>query len=456
MPWPVMTKDERAHWDKCFPNKFGFISPLGFSVADESALAHTRYSFLLHLEHLAPQWPLLAILLAELHFLLKDTYGSLRLAQWAQYQVEVGTDTVLDQASANLVGIVRKTETEQPTLPVSSSASKLTQYSRLHIELTVQHTTDWKQLHQEWQSLTASESQNRMAIEWLARYISITTNEIEGVFTLDRSSLHKLVKRGFYINSITGFSLNSRLKKHAKVVDILQNTNSCFKQLRYNPSEYTETLIKNIHSTLLLNDNIHEETDGYSKYYHLVPRGEYRHVFCYAVHDEREREIHYCTADKVPTEMSWYIEQAQLLLSRPELDPFYVSAWLQWAFLFIHPFADGNGRVARMISSIPLMIKKLPPVVVVQDRKAEYFAALFAADQDADLSRLALFLKSEADRAIKYLQQLEPEGQLSPASTAASPTTPESSQSGSSEGSSASISSLGEAIANAELYCSES
>lgn len=57
------------------------------------------------------------------------------------------------------------------------------------------------------------------------------------------------------------------------------------------------------------------------------------------------------------------------------------AAWLQWAFLCIHPFGDGNGRVARIISSVPLVKEGLPPIVVVKSKKDEYFRCLDIADR---------------------------------------------------------------------------
>lgn len=57
-------------------------------------------------------------------------------------------------------------------------------------------------------------------------------------------------------------------------------------------------------------------------------------------------------------------------------DPFRVCAWLQYAYLMIHPFGDGNGRVARIISSIPLLRVGLPPVIVSVESAEAYFEAL--------------------------------------------------------------------------------
>lgn len=105
--------------------------------------------------------------------------------------------------------------------------------------------------------------------------------------------------------------------------------------------------------------------------------------------------------------MEWYFSKAQKILGRTDFDHFYVSAWLPWAFLYIDPFSDANEGVSRRISSFPLVKSKLPPVVIVQVRKTEYFNALFAADQSGDRTPLAAFLKHEADAAISYISSMK-------------------------------------------------
>jgi hypothetical protein len=47
----------------------------------------------------------------------------------------------------------------------------------------------------------------------------------------------------------------------------------------------------------------------------------------------------------------------------------------------IHPFADGNGRLARAIASIFTLRAESIPVMVLFDTRAEYYAALQQADQ---------------------------------------------------------------------------
>jgi hypothetical protein len=56
------------------------------------------------------------------------------------------------------------------------------------------------------------------------------------------------------------------------------------------------------------------------------------------------------------------------------------AAWLHHRFTQIHPFQDGNGRVARAIASLVLVKDGLFPLVVTRDDKPSYLSALEAAD----------------------------------------------------------------------------
>lgn len=72
-----------------------------------------------------------------------------------------------------------------------------------------------------------------------------------------------------------------------------------------------------------------------------------------------------------------------------ELHPLIKSAIFHYEFEFIHPFADGNGRMGRMWHSLLLGKWKelffwLPIEELIQSRQKEYYAALGLADRQAD------------------------------------------------------------------------
>jgi Fic family protein len=52
----------------------------------------------------------------------------------------------------------------------------------------------------------------------------------------------------------------------------------------------------------------------------------------------------------------------------------YVS--LHVSFVRIHPFFDGNGRMARLISNFPLIKSGLPPIIIPKIRRHEYIDSL--------------------------------------------------------------------------------
>lgn len=72
-----------------------------------------------------------------------------------------------------------------------------------------------------------------------------------------------------------------------------------------------------------------------------------------------------------------------------ELHPLIKSAVFHYEFEFIHPFADGNGRMGRMWHNLLLGKWKelffwLPIEELIQSRQKEYYDALGVADKQAD------------------------------------------------------------------------
>jgi len=63
-----------------------------------------------------------------------------------------------------------------------------------------------------------------------------------------------------------------------------------------------------------------------------------------------------------------------------EADLLWLLAKLHHDFVLIHPFDDGNGRVARMLVNYVLMRLGYPPIIVPTERKKDYLTALRLAD----------------------------------------------------------------------------
>ena len=50
--------------------------------------------------------------------------------------------------------------------------------------------------------------------------------------------------------------------------------------------------------------------------------------------------------------------------------------WLHISFVRIHPFWDGNGRMARLIANVPVIRAGFPPIIIPKERRQEYIEAL--------------------------------------------------------------------------------
>ena len=55
-----------------------------------------------------------------------------------------------------------------------------------------------------------------------------------------------------------------------------------------------------------------------------------------------------------------------------------------WSFIHIHPFDDGNGRTARLLSNYALLRNNLPPIVIKSEDRDRYIGGL----QNADVGRI--------------------------------------------------------------------
>ena len=76
--------------------------------------------------------------------------------------------------------------------------------------------------------------------------------------------------------------------------------------------------------------------------------------------------------------------------------PVMQAAYAHYAFVCVHPFADGNGRVSRALASTFLYRNPGVPLVIFADQKGEYLDAL----ESADAGSFSKFTNFIADRAI--------------------------------------------------------
>ena len=74
------------------------------------------------------------------------------------------------------------------------------------------------------------------------------------------------------------------------------------------------------------------------------------------------------------------------------------AAYFHAKFENIHPFADANGRTGRLAANYFLMLHNHPPLIIHEEDRSEYYAALEAWDTRQDLSLLKKFFVLQLEK----------------------------------------------------------
>ena len=88
----------------------------------------------------------------------------------------------------------------------------------------------------------------------------------------------------------------------------------------------------------------------------------------------------YAAPMDVPSRMTKLTEAIRNCTSKEGLTFMAALAITHHEFTLIHPFDDGNGRVARLLTNYVLLKKGLPPLVIPSEKKKDYLNALRQAD----------------------------------------------------------------------------
>ncbi len=96
-------------------------------------------------------------------------------------------------------------------------------------------------------------------------------------------------------------------------------------------------------------------------------------------------ELHrFAEPEETPVLMERWTAKLQRDLTRSEYPLPLFLAESHWSFLRIHPFDDGNGRTARLLTNYVLLRSGLPPMVIKSAERDRYIGAL----QNADVGRM--------------------------------------------------------------------
>lgn len=94
------------------------------------------------------------------------------------------------------------------------------------------------------------------------------------------------------------------------------------------------------------------------------------------VNDKLWQNDTYALPKDVPVLMAEWVSELNRRKPCSPVDAVNDYAFLHANFVRIHPFADGNGRMARLLSNIPLLEEGYPPIVFEYPARQEYLRCL--------------------------------------------------------------------------------
>lgn len=234
-----------------------------------------------------------------------------------------------------------------------------------------------------------SEFTERLGREW-----AIETGIIENLYDIDRGVTQTLIEHGFQAELLEHGSTN---KPREYVLQLLRDQKDTLDGLfDFVKSErrLTTSYIKELHAALLRSQETTEGFDTIGRYVDIpLIKGAWKKQENYPVRNGVKYT--YCPPEQVESEMDRLIDLHSCHV-RDGVPSEVQAAWLHHRFTQIHPFQDGNGRVARALASLILLKDGLFSLVITRDGRKNYIEALEVADKGDPAPLVHVFVKSQS------------------------------------------------------------
>lgn len=229
-------------------------------------------------------------------------------------------------------------------------------------------------LHQQIESLRPiSPEQEQRILQKYRLDWNYHSNAIEG------NSLTYGETRAFLMHGLT--AKGKPLKDHLDIRGHNEAINFLYQMIK-EENEITESDIRSLHKIILVEPyEVDTQTNEGIPAKKRIQIGVYKtsanHVLT------KTGEIHYyATPEETPILMGELMETYRQNKSNPKVHPFILAAYFHYRLTAIHPFDDGNGRMARLMMNLLLMKAGFPPVIIRQEKASReaYYYALSQAD----------------------------------------------------------------------------
>lgn len=217
-------------------------------------------------------------------------------------------------------------------------------------------------------------------LERLKREHAIETGIVERMYDLSAGITEAFINDGFRSSLLSHTDTNiepQTLMQHLN--DHLDAVNWVFDIIKDN-RPFSVSMVKQLHQLVTRHQDTAEGRDAFGTKRKIpLLKGKFKELENNPTRADGTK-ILYCPPEHVDSEMDTLVDTYNRLTDEG-VHPLILSAWVHHAFTTIHPFQDGNGRVARLLASLILVKAGFFPLTVLREEaKVKYIEALEKAD----------------------------------------------------------------------------
>ena len=257
-----------------------------------------------------------------------------------------------------------------------------------------------------WQRYTAELEQRRKtasrevlekAQNIVRRAAAVDTGALEGLYEVDRGFTFTVATEAAFWQ----VKLDEKGKQVRGYIEAQLEAYEYILNLATGETPISEASIRSLHEIICRNQENYMAVTEIGPQPIRLRKGAYKtspnHV------RDRNGNIHaYAPVDVTPSEMHRLCRELRSE-AFANAHPALQAAYAHYAFVLIHPFADGNGRVARALASVFTYKAQSVPLLILAEKRDEYLDALGEADQDKPQS----FINFVLERILDSIQLVE-------------------------------------------------
>lgn len=113
----------------------------------------------------------------------------------------------------------------------------------------------------------------------------------------------------------------------------------------------------------------------------------------------------YAMPEQVPALMREWLDGFALRRSDPGVSALDAYAWSHATLVRIHPYADGNGRLARLVANVAVIEKGCLPILVPAEQRLEYIECLAAWQLASGALRRGSALEGDREGLARFFEK---------------------------------------------------